>query len=418
MRLFSHVRFLFSPRVSYRRTLIAILVAILSGSCISSTKYLTVSPHHEQIKRLLLSVDGMDFPLSGQPVVDYVYWENSYSPLWTESNRITTRGIELISLLSNSEQYGLFPSDFHLHEIAALNPDSLSLEDSAELDIQLTDRFFLLVQQLRHGTLDAASMSTHRFTVADTVMIADLRRYLANPGPRDRLAGIEPDHFIYRDFKTELRYLLTKRDSFPHNQEIRTSIDDLYVNIERWRWENQKFPDRHLFLNIASGWLYLVDQGQPVFCTEIPTGNRFHPLRQSDAMAECLVLRETGDVSITIAAEIQPACDPRLWATSSRKKSTEQTGMSSAWVQQSLQITNGTVLASLLHRHHTPQANKEMILERPIPLFIRYYTFDQGKRYPDIHNMHELLIEAIKNPPFSLDPEISTAPAFPVSVDQ
>src|SRR5258708_6398817 len=56
--------------------------------------------------------------LNYRKLMDSVYENNSYTPLWSNKERWLSPGDSLFSFIANSKESGLFPSDYHYPALA------------------------------------------------------------------------------------------------------------------------------------------------------------------------------------------------------------------------------------------------------------------------------------------------------------
>jgi len=59
---------------------------------------------------------------------------------------------------------------------------------------------------------------------------------------------------------------------------VNDRIQQLEINVERWRWLPQDLGKRHILVNIAAGTLRLVEDGEGVMTMRVVTGR---PYRQT-----------------------------------------------------------------------------------------------------------------------------------------
>jgi murein L,D-transpeptidase YcbB/YkuD len=122
-------------------------------------------------------------------MIQAVYRERKFEPLWTGINRPTERGLEFINALTGAEAQGLRPSDYHLPALrdlltraydAKLHRDSIPSALS-RLDLQLTRTFFEYGTNLFSGRLDPAAVDSgwfinERRSGVDTLLLFALTR--------------------------------------------------------------------------------------------------------------------------------------------------------------------------------------------------------------------------------------------------
>lgn len=141
------------------------------------------------------------------PTLAGVYDARLYAPLWDGRT-----GTELVGALRALRDDGLEPSHYHVDAIAALEREPPSPEVAADLDLLRTDAFVRAAHDLRFGKVDRerheAGRDLSRPVVGDDPVQAILS-LVASGSPREALASLRPDHFIYRGLVQELARLRT-----------------------------------------------------------------------------------------------------------------------------------------------------------------------------------------------------------------
>jgi murein L,D-transpeptidase YcbB/YkuD len=110
-------------------------------------------------------------------LTDTVYRNNRFTPLWSDKQHWLARGDSLFNFISNSKDYGLFPSDYHYLALAFIRrivqEDTLARKSAtiwARADLMLTDAFFTLVKHLKQGRLKYDSVTLRK----DSILPNDL----------------------------------------------------------------------------------------------------------------------------------------------------------------------------------------------------------------------------------------------------
>ena len=122
-------------------------------------------------------------------MIQAVYRERKFEPLWTRLNHPTEQGIEFIEAITGAEAQGLRSSDYHLPVlrdllVRAWDPqlprDSIP-QALSRLDLHLTRTFFeygthLFSGRLDPGAVDSGWFITERRTGVDTLLLLGLTR--------------------------------------------------------------------------------------------------------------------------------------------------------------------------------------------------------------------------------------------------
>jgi murein L,D-transpeptidase YcbB/YkuD len=99
--------------------------------------------------------------LYSSQLIGKAYQSNGFNPLWFFAYDSTERLAEMLEFVQSLEHHGLIPSDYHLNLLEMLT-DTLNTEPSqifdatflGNLDLLLTDAYFIISSQLYHGKVD------------------------------------------------------------------------------------------------------------------------------------------------------------------------------------------------------------------------------------------------------------------------
>jgi murein L,D-transpeptidase YcbB/YkuD len=155
--------------------------------------------------------------LNYRRLVDSVYDNNGYTPIWSDKEHWLGPGDSLLSFIANSKEYGLFPSDYHftalefIHRI--LQEDTMARKNAAiwsRADLMLTDAFFSLVKHLKQGRLDYDSVTLRKDSVLpDSLFTTNLTKAIQTRNITATLDSLEPRHPGYDSLKSYLHDFLT-----------------------------------------------------------------------------------------------------------------------------------------------------------------------------------------------------------------
>jgi murein L,D-transpeptidase YcbB/YkuD len=149
-----------------------------------------------------------------------VYDSNGYTAIWSSKQHWLPVGDSLLTFISNSKEYGLFPSDYHYSALSfierVVKEDTVARKNAAlwsRADIMLTDAFFTLVKHLRQGRLDYDSVTLRKDSVlSDSIYTRTLATALGSRAIAPSLQGLEPKLNKYDSLKTYLKdFLATAR---------------------------------------------------------------------------------------------------------------------------------------------------------------------------------------------------------------
>jgi len=109
-------------------------------------------------------------------MVNAIYTEKNFTPLWSRKQEMLQVADSLIAFLATTRNYGLFPADYHAHQLQSIRyriemdtSGKESRQDAAlwaRTDLMLTDAFVNLIHDLKWGRLQPDSITLREDTVA------------------------------------------------------------------------------------------------------------------------------------------------------------------------------------------------------------------------------------------------------------
>ena len=148
-------------------------------------------------------------------LMDSLYNANGYSPLWSDKEHFLAKGDSLFSFISQSNHYGLFPTDYHYTSLGFIyrlfKEDTLSRKNAAmwaRADLLFTDAFLTLAKDLKHGRLPFDSVMMRKDSILPSGFYTSvLDRAIHAPGSDSMehvLTALQPTLPGYDSLKTYL----------------------------------------------------------------------------------------------------------------------------------------------------------------------------------------------------------------------
>jgi len=150
--------------------------------------------------------------LSEPALVRSLYPAEAPKRLWSDEKRWVDRGDSLYAFLMESENYGLFPTDYHARDLKGLRKklvDSAARLDAAlwsRGELMATDAFLHMARHLKLGRIGRDSVTLR----TDTVFDATLARTLV-----DRVLQGEPVRLVLESMEPKLSAYLALRQALP-----------------------------------------------------------------------------------------------------------------------------------------------------------------------------------------------------------
>ncbi len=227
------------------------------------------------------------------------YRKNNFTQVWADTGGLTTPADSLIGFIRNAKLYGLYPDDYHFRQLTDFlqSPKTNALQ----IDLYLTDSFFALYHHLKNGRVQRRSLNMT--TLRDTLALASLTRALANHTIGSELRKQEPIHPQYHLLKAELKNLVTTAFK---DKLVSKRIDQLSVNMERWRWQKKPLPERYVVVNVPAFMLKVVEQDSVLLQSRVIVGKRETQTPELESVIRSFIIYPYWHVPRSILKEILP----------------------------------------------------------------------------------------------------------------
>lgn len=272
------------------------------------------------------------------------YQRNEFNLAWDTKDKK-----QLLGVLGNASEDGLFPNDYHYDALLRSSSPSKSLEEKAELDLMLTDAFLLYASHFLNGKVNPETVDGEWKAVRREGNAREfLEQALASDNIESSLRNLKPGHSGYDLLKKQLtiyknlaadggwnpipegptlkvgmtdsvrvpklidRLLasgdlaLMKNNNFELNPMIESAlkkyqirnglevdgalgkqtleslnipvedrINQILINMERYRWIAQDLGEHYVIVNIADFQLQVFRQGNLTFEENVIVGKTF-----------------------------------------------------------------------------------------------------------------------------------------------
>lgn len=169
------------------------------------------------------------------PVVKLWYEGRDSLRTWSNQQQWLPLADSLYFFIRRSENYGLFPSDYHFshldHIRSTLQSDSSAMLDAAlwaRADLLYTDAFMQVVKDIKLGRLPTDSVTLRKDSVlADSFYVRLLGEVYNSRVLTPQLEALEPQHRGYQELRTALKGFLDSMDrtrytylSYPYTDPV------------------------------------------------------------------------------------------------------------------------------------------------------------------------------------------------------
>lgn len=230
------------------------------------------------------------------------YRANHYTRVWIDSGGLTQSADSMIHFIGSAKLHGLNSEDYHFGELIQLVQSPQ--ENAVRIELYLTDGFFAIHHHLKNGRLQRRSFNLVNLDVAyDTSALSSLKKGLASNGIRIQLISQEPVHSQYHDLKATLEQILS---SGKKDEVTLKRIDQLIVNMERWRWQKKPVPERYIGVNVPSFQLKVVEGDSVVLESRVIIGRPETQTPELESVIRSFIIYPYWHVPRSILKEILP----------------------------------------------------------------------------------------------------------------
>ena len=157
-------------------------------------------------------------------LVDSLYGENQYQPIWLRNDRTIPEGASFMNLIQNCRLWGLFPNDYHYNMLSfidrAFSLDTNAAKNAAlwaRKDLLLTDAFFLMAKHLKQGRIPYDSVTLRTDTLlTDSFYLGALNQALQSGNLSQVLHNLEPRSRGYDSLKAYIGNFLDSANFAPY----------------------------------------------------------------------------------------------------------------------------------------------------------------------------------------------------------
>ena len=246
-----------------------------------------------------------------QKLVRTFYADRKMEPAWTDGRGLNGQARDFTELVERAEDEGLDPGNYSAEALRErLDSPPKDPRELAEADLLYTIAALHYMSDVFDGrisprALDAAWVTTPRKGDLDSVLTAALAKRRVARALRE-LPPTTPEYVQLRKARAALaRDIESGRDS---SDFARARLDQVELNMERWRWMPRTLGDRHLVVNIPEYALRIVEQGKETLTMKVVVGKEASQTPVfSDQLTHVVVNPDWGVPPGIMANEIAPA---------------------------------------------------------------------------------------------------------------
>lgn len=178
------------------------------------------------------------------PILAAIYNQKTFAPQWSSSKKWLAQGDSLLLFIENAKLYGLFPSDYHSHQLAILkkifaadafkDKETQDAASWARADLMLSDALVSIFHDIKLGRLPNDSITLRKDSVLSEEFISSKFNAAASGLSLNVIMStLEPKYKGYRELKNAIRVFLDSADFSPiipvvfpnkNRDELRTAV--------------------------------------------------------------------------------------------------------------------------------------------------------------------------------------------------
>ncbi|HEV8678765.1 MAG TPA: L,D-transpeptidase family protein [Stellaceae bacterium] len=256
-----------------------------------------------------------------RPLLRQFYAGHNFAPVWTTRQ---AQAEALRNVVLRAGEHGLDPDLFHgavLRNTAGLSP--------IDRELLLSDAVLAYADALARGALPIERrMDDEDLQPEPVSVVAALDRAIDSPDPAAVIERLAPQSPGYKALQRALRSYQTatangaaappsaagdnprRTPQSVAGETGATRLQQIVVNLERWRWLPRNLPAERVWVNAASAELVLYREDRPVFTSRVVVGRADQQTPEFQTTIDSLLFNPPWNVPYSIATkEILPKLD-------------------------------------------------------------------------------------------------------------
>jgi murein L,D-transpeptidase YcbB/YkuD len=202
------------------------------------------------------------------------YESRGNRPAWIDGDKAAPAFERLVEALRHSEDHGLDPARYNTDGFqqavatAAQNKGRYELAKVPELDARLTYAYLRYAADLVGWSGNPKAIYATWVVAPGKVDLADhLAKAVAANTVRESLEELAPVHPQYKGLQAALQ----RERMSPTGH-----LDQIRINLERWRWMPRDLGDRYIFVNVPAYQMQVMEGNTPALAMRVIVGDPKH----------------------------------------------------------------------------------------------------------------------------------------------
>ena len=195
-------------------------------------------------------------------------------PSWIDGDKASPRLDALLNALKHSEDHGIDPARYGLDRFQQMvmqadeNKHRYAVERIPEIDTRLTYAYLQYASDLLGWSGNPKAIYTNWVRANNKADLSDqLARAVSSNQVRETLEELAPTHPQYKGLQAALAR---------ERQSPTGHLDQIRMNLVRWRWMSRELGDRYVFVNVPAYQMQVMEGEKPVLAMRVIVGDPKH----------------------------------------------------------------------------------------------------------------------------------------------
>ena len=195
-------------------------------------------------------------------------------PAWIDGDKASPRLGALLDALEHSQDHGLDPARYGLDRFQQIvthaeeNKHRYEMEKVADIDTRLTYAYLQYAADLLGWSGNPKAIDTNWIRANNKADLAgQLAKAVSSNHVRETLEELAPTHPQYKG----LQAALARERQTPTGH-----LDQIRMNLVRWRWMPRELGDRYVFVNVPAYQMQVMEGEKPVLAMRVIVGDPKH----------------------------------------------------------------------------------------------------------------------------------------------
>jgi murein L,D-transpeptidase YcbB/YkuD len=202
------------------------------------------------------------------------YESRDHLPAWIDGDKASPRLGALLDALKHSDDHGMDPARYGLDRFqqivtqAEANKHRYEVESVPEIDARLTYAYLQYAADLLGWSGNPKAIHPNWVRANNRADLAEqLAKTVSSNQVRETLEELAPTHPQYKGLQAALAR---------ERQSPTGHVDQIRMNLARWRWLPRELGDRYVFVNVPAYQMQVMEGEKPVLAMRVIVGDPKH----------------------------------------------------------------------------------------------------------------------------------------------